>query len=633
MKLLTTLLFSFLCQLTYSQSVIPVYQDIWNGGVKCVGISTGQGGGNETLDLSIPASSTIKKIFLFNYTVKHPDSSLLFVNGNNIDLNEQNLVTSVIHIAPFASPMKIYMYDVTTLLPTIGLSNTIVNIGTPCVSDINCGVWTATFVILYDDPLLPTVSLSLSIPNKTLGGFEIYNIVDLNPINTNYPVGLSVIMDRACNNTTDGSKVHVEGNFLGIIGGNDNGSSYACPGSQGCFQYENQSLIALLDDNIDLNFDGTDALGDISTIVPNNSTTLDITLEHNNSIGNIGNRNMHILFPLAYITSCDTFSTSTISDTSVCNGEQIQLSATGGQSYNWYPSTGLSCTNCPNPILTGDSSRIYTVQIWNTDSCSVIRPVHISVHPKIYLDSLSITPSDCGTSNGNIEVYCIYDSLSTPEYSINSNIPQNINTFNFLSSGNYQLEVGDQNGCIFVDTLIVVPEINQTSASISVDPTFGDVPLPVSVTNNSVNATNYEWYLNGIYQGNTLTDFTCDTSGIYTIELIAWQFDPSCADSALVTVIAFQNLIVPTAFTPNNDLINDKWEILALDEQYPKNVVQIFNRWGNQIYQSKEGKYSENPWDGTYKGELMPVGSYYFIISLNDDPSEDLKGNVSIITR
>lgn len=151
------------------------------------------------------------------------------------------------------------------------------------------------------------------------------------------------------------------------------------------------------------------------------------------------------------------------------------------------------------------------------------------------------------------------------------------------------------------------------------------------MTNNSTNATNYEWYLNGNYEGTSFINFTCNTSGTYTVQLIAWQYDPSCADTTYASVIAFQEVIIPTAFTPNNDLVNDYWEILNLDEQYPNNIVQVFNRWGNLIYQSGKGDYSSNPWDGTYRGELLPVASYYFIIQLNDEVSEDLMGNISVI--
>ena len=43
---------------------------------------------------------------------------------------------------------------------------------------------------------------------------------------------------------------------------------------------------------------------------------------------------------------------------------------------------------------------------------------------------------------------------------------------------------------------------------------------------------------------------------------------------------------------------------------YPSNIVQVFNRWGNKIYESNDGTYNQNPWDGRYNGEVLPVGSY-----------------------
>jgi len=50
-------------------------------------------------------------------------------------------------------------------------------------------------------------------------------------------------------------------------------------------------------------------------------------------------------------------------DTSVCLDSSLQLSATGGVKYNWLPADGLSCTNCPNPILTVSGSKTYQVEI------------------------------------------------------------------------------------------------------------------------------------------------------------------------------------------------------------------------------------------------------------------------------
>jgi gliding motility-associated-like protein len=86
---------------------------------------------------------------------------------------------------------------------------------------------------------------------------------------------------------------------------------------------------------------------------------------------------------------------------------------------------------------------------------------------------------------------------------------------------------------------------------------------------------------------------------------------------------------MPTAFTPNGDGKNDVWRIPEL-EPFPNAVVEIYDRWGNQIYRSEPG-YSD-PWDGVASdGRTMPMDSYYFVINLNDGSSEPVAGTVTII--
>jgi gliding motility-associated-like protein len=60
---------------------------------------------------------------------------------------------------------------------------------------------------------------------------------------------------------------------------------------------------------------------------------------------------------------------------------------------------------------------------------------------------------------------------------------------------------------------------------------------------------------------------------------------------------------------------------------YPNSVVYIVNRYGLPVFESVG--YAE-PWDGTYKGQQMPVGSYFFIIDLGDG-GEQVSGTISII--
>jgi gliding motility-associated-like protein len=108
------------------------------------------------------------------------------------------------------------------------------------------------------------------------------------------------------------------------------------------------------------------------------------------------------------------------------------------------------------------------------------------------------------------------------------------------------------------------------------------------------------------------------------------------ASSEVMITINVCDITTPTAFTPDGDGVNETWQIVDLDIVYPDNVVRIYNRWGNLIFEhdsSKDGAYSTKEWDGTYKGEALPVGSYYFAIEFNNEEKESSTGTVSILKK
>ena len=74
-----------------------------------------------------------------------------------------------------------------------------------------------------------------------------------------------------------------------------------------------------------------------------------------------------------------------------------------------------------------------------------------------------------------------------------------------------------------------------------------------------------------------------------------------------------------------------EWNIENIDAIYPKNRVFVYNRWGNLIYESIEGGYNQMQWNGSYNGESLPVGTYYFIIEYNDNFTKSSNGIVTII--
>lgn len=86
------------------------------------------------------------------------------------------------------------------------------------------------------------------------------------------------------------------------------------------------------------------------------------------------------------------------------------------------------------------------------------------------------------------------------------------------------------------------------------------------------------------------------------------------------------DITVPNTFTPNGDGINDVWRIQSLDG-YPQCMVSIYTRYGNLIYQSRG---YPTPWDGTYKGSMVPTGTYYYIIYPQPD-QKPLAGWVAVL--
>lgn len=86
------------------------------------------------------------------------------------------------------------------------------------------------------------------------------------------------------------------------------------------------------------------------------------------------------------------------------------------------------------------------------------------------------------------------------------------------------------------------------------------------------------------------------------------------------------DIVIPTAFTPNGDGVNDTWVIQKIGD-YPNCTVQVFNRYGGVVYYSVG--YG-TPWDGNYRGARLPVGTYYYIINLNAGVSS-LSGFVTLI--
>ncbi len=218
------------------------------------------------------------------------------------------------------------------------------------------------------------------------------------------------------------------------------------------------------------------------------------------------------------------------------------------------------------------------------------------------------------------------------------------------------------NGCSDTDSLTVraldLPDVRISAYKIDpvLDGFNGTEPLQSIFTQNQAlvkvdqlvsQNTRYIWSerlhttVQGLTQDNSIIRYSPDTtairvqpldSTIYTV-LARTKAYPTrehyctSTDTALVRVLGEFN--PPNAFSPNGDGANDTWKLEGF-KQFKSVNVQIYNRWGQLVFESKD---PNGEWDGTNKnGKDLPVGTYYYIIDYTTDTGgKKISGPVTII--
>lgn len=103
----------------------------------------------------------------------------------------------------------------------------------------------------------------------------------------------------------------------------------------------------------------------------------------------------------------------------------------------------------------------------------------------------------------------------------------------------------------------------------------------------------------------------------------------NCSATDQMRLLITRDIQIFSSFSPNGDQINDVWTINGI-QKYPYSTVKIFNRWGEEIFISDTGYTTK--WDGQRGGKALPVGTYYYIITLiGENESEELSGSVTIV--
>ncbi len=310
------------------------------------------------------------------------------------------------------------------------------------------------------------------------------------------------------------------------------------------------------------------------------------------------------------VESTNDITLQTLSDTAICRGQSVKLLTTSNAaSFSWTPATGLDNPGSKAPVAKPASRTAYIVTA-TTGSCSRSDTVTVDLAP----DSPAPATGDVAICAGesvptlsaagaNLRWYSD-STLQTPVGAGNDFKP-NLTTTQ-PGEWTYFVTQTAATGCVSRPATARVavkarPVINLPTKNYTV--CFATSPNGgLTLDAGDSGPVVYEWLSASGGLIGSARSVEVQQAGIYRIRVTN---DQQCSQTDSVTVQEFcaPVLVVPDAFSPNGDGINDVFEIKG---RFPAAVIlTVFNRWGEVVFRMSDGS-----WDGTYQGQACPAGIY-----------------------
>lgn len=327
----------------------------------------------------------------------------------------------------------------------------------------------------------------------------------------------------------------------------------------------------------------------------------------------------------------DVFAVPVISvsnDTSICRNSSLQLSVSGGDSYQWSPAATIDDPLLSNPVVSPLSDTKYFVTVTDINTCRFVDSVEVKIRP---LPNFTINGPIQACKGDTVTLQAgggdLYSWTPTSEISA-TNVPNPSVWPSTTTSYSVAITESLCNESTTLSTTIAVLEPPVVTASRS-----NDIDCTVPYSNLlATGAVQYEWtpaesldnanVRNPRAQPVATTVYTVkgtDQSGCTGIDTVQVSVDRANISSYLM----------PNAFTPNGDGLNDCFGI-----QYWGSVMKlefsIYNRWGERVF------YTTDPtvcWNGTYKGVYQDAGVFVYMIRASTVCSEEVfrKGTFVLI--
>ncbi|HEX5002508.1 MAG TPA: gliding motility-associated C-terminal domain-containing protein, partial [Bacteroidia bacterium] len=361
----------------------------------------------------------------------------------------------------------------------------------------------------------------------------------------------------------------------------------------------------------------------ISGLAGNTTYTLTLT----DSIGCIAIRSVFISAPAPIAINASIPQLNGTYQISCFGGDDasISLDVTGGTAPYTYLWSTLAATDSIGSLTAGT----YTVTVTDLNSCTATGSYVINEPPEL-VSSAGQNNVICGINSDTLHANT--PSYGTGSWSVLSGSGTFFNVFQpntvvtGLSQGVNVFQWIVSDGVCSTVSQVVITFNNQVQALAGSDRSICTDSVVLTATNPQFGY--------GYWQVFSSTGIILDTTSAATLvtllnpgaNVFVWNvINGTCNDSDLVSIFVKdpsdcnEDLEFPTGITPNNDGYNDYFEIRGLDA-YPDNVLVVYNRWGNKVYEKDS---YDNSWQGTNNsGNPLPEGTYFYIFKVrNPDKS------------
>lgn len=237
-------------------------------------------------------------------------------------------------------------------------------------------------------------------------------------------------------------------------------------------------------------------------------------------------------------------------------------------------------------------------------------------------DYLHVNPELTYTVTGFVYDDDISDIDEVPELTTDASTSSEVGTYDITIAGGSDdcYEFIFETGTMTVTKIHQIIVISNSTAELLMNDTF-----QMAATSTSGLPVEFESLDPDVasVSGSILTG---RTGGVATIRVFNdGDLNYAPAEETFEVRIITTHRDIMNLFTPNNDGINDYWEIPSLDD-YGRCEVRVYNRWGKLVFHSSD---YHNEWDGLSDGTPVPAAAYYYIIS--SENSGVITGTVNIV--